>query len=420
MEKIHNKIMDIDCLTFRSPSGVRVFMVPMEKYSSAAAYYSVRFGSRDNCFSVNGGEFAKIPDGTAHYLEHKLFESEEKDAFALFAETGGSANAGTSFDYTQYYFTCGENFRENLDILLGFVQEPYFTPENVEKERGIITQEITMYRDNPSWRVFGNLLAGIYKKNPVRLDIAGTAESIAKINENTLYDCYNAFYNPANSFLCVAGNFEPNDVYELCCEKLKDRDILNVATAPFDEPKGVLTHRMEDHMLVAKPIFEIGFKMPENPLKTQAESYVIYNILMDIMFGVTSEFFSSNREKGLINGGFSASVFNGRGFFVPIARGESSDPDTVLEEMQEHIRRFKKEPPSKEDFKRIKLSLYGDMVRDYSSADSVASILTDAALDGEPPFSVIESAAAADYDTLIKALDMLDEENVCVSVIKEK
>lgn len=258
MEKIYNNTIKETCLKYVHKSGVTVYMLPMEGVSTAVAQFTAKFGSQDNEFSVNGGNMVKIPDGTAHYLEHKLFESEEKDAFALFAETGASCNAGTSFDYTQYYFACADKFSKNLEILLNFVQEPYFTPENVEKERGIIGQEITMYRDNPSWRVFTNLLEGIYHVNPVRLDIAGTVESISKITPDTLYDCYNAFYNPANMYLCVAGNFNPDEVAQICDKRLKDRAPLNVKTAEFNRPLKVSTPRVTLKMPVAKPIFELG------------------------------------------------------------------------------------------------------------------------------------------------------------------
>ena len=418
MEKIYDNIIKETCLKYVSRCGVNVFMLPMEGYSAATAQFSVRFGSQDNSFSVNGGEFVKIPDGTAHYLEHKLFESEEKDAFSLFAQTGASCNAGTSFDYTQYYFSCANDFSKNLGILLDFVQDPYFTPENVEKERGIIGQEITMYRDNPSWRVFTNLLEGLYSKNPVRNDIAGTIESISRITEKTLYDCYNAYYNPSNMFLCVAGNFDPEEVVRVCEEKLKDREPLDVRSEEFDEPTEVAKKRIELAMPVAKPIFEIGFKRPTVSGAVEVEDYVYYNILFDIIFGDVSKFFERMRKSGSLNEEFSAGVFSGRGHLFPFARGESADPDHVLAQMQEELRAFKKAPPSKEDFECIKRATYGALVRDFNNVDSVASILSEAALSGVAPFSAIDAAAGACYEKMLERLFSLDEENACISIIK--
>ncbi len=419
-EKIYGSVIKETCLKYTAPGGLKVFMLPMEGYSSAVAQLSARFGSQDNSFSVNGGEFTRIPDGTAHYLEHKLFESEEKDAFSLFAQTGASCNAGTSFDYTQYYFSCADNFRKNLEILLDFVQDPYFTAENVEKERGIIGQEITMYRDNPAWRVFTNLLEGLYSKNPVRNDIAGTVESISHITEKTLYDCYNAFYNPANMFLCVSGNFDPDDVISVCESRLKSRPALDVKAEPFDEPLQVNRRRTALQMPVSKPIFEIGFKIPSKNASESMEDYVYYGILFDIMLGDTSDFFGEMRENGLLNEEFSDGVFSGRGHLFPFARGESDDPDRVLAEIQRRIGAYKTVPPSEEEFERIKRSTYGALVRDYNNVDSVASTLSEAALADEEPFSLIEKAASADYRKMLERLYALDEDNASISIISKE
>ena len=420
IEKIYDKITGETCLKYVHPSGKEIFMLTMEGYSSATAQFSVKFGSQDNSFRTADGEFVKIPDGTAHYLEHKLFESEEKDAFSLFAQTGASCNAGTSFDYTQYYFSCADKFAQNLGILLDFVANPYFTEENVEKERGIIAQEITMYRDNPSWRVFTNLLESLYEKNPVRLDIAGTAESIAQITPKTLYDCYNTFYNPSNMFLCVSGNFDPEDVCRVCEEKLRAGKIHNIETEPFDEPYAVSKKITRISMPVAKPIFEIGFKRNAVYGMGEIEDYIYFNILFDMIFGESSGFYEKMRENGLLNDEWSVSVFSGRGHLFPTARGESEKPELILEEMQKLIRECKKNPPSEELFKRVKKATYGSLVRDFNNVSSVASTLSESALSGVSPFAAINTAASADYKTLLGKLESLDEENASVSIVENK
>lgn len=420
IEKIYDKLTGETCLKYVHASGTEIYMLPMENYSSATAQFTAKFGSQDNSFRTVDGEFVKIPDGTAHYLEHKLFESEEKDAFSLFAQTGASCNAGTSFDYTQYYFSCADKFSQNLEILLDFVANPYFTEENVEKERGIIAQEITMYRDNPSWRVFTNLLEALYEKNPVRLDIAGTVESIAQITPKTLYDCYNTFYNPSNMFLCVAGNFDPEDVCRVCEEKLRAGRAFSVETAPFDEPYAVAKKLVRISMPVAKPIFELGFKRNAVYGMGEIEDYIYFNILFDMIFGESSEFFEKMREKGLLNDEWGVSVFSGRGHIFPTARGESENPELVFEEMQRTIREFKKNPPEKLLFERVKKSTYGSLVRDFSNVSSVASTLSESALSGVSPFAAINTAASADYKTLLGKLESLDEENASVSIVENK
>lgn len=419
-EKIYNDVIKETCIKHVTDSGVLVYMLPMKGYSSASAQFTARFGSQDNGFSVNDGEFITVPDGTAHYLEHKLFESEEKDAFAQFAQTGAFCNAGTSFDYTQYYFSCTNRFTENLEILLGFVNDPYFTPENVEKERGIIGQEITMYRDNPNWRVFTNLLENMYSVNPVRNDIAGTIESISQITDKTLYDCYNAFYNPSNMFICVTGNFDPNEVIETCERSLRKTKAADVVRAQFSEPTEVLNKRVEIAMPVAKPLFEIGFKRPVKTGIEKTEDYIHFDILFELMFGPSSDFFERMRKNGGINEEFGNGVTSGTQHFFPFVRGESDNPDYVLEEMQKEIRAFKAKPFSKENFNILKRSSYGALVRDANNVGSVADTLSDAALENIPPFSVIDASANADYNKALECLYSLDEENVCLSVISNQ
>ena len=189
-------------------NGLKVYVFEKENFNTAYALFGTQYGSIDTEFSLNGGETVKVPEGIAHFLEHKLFESEDGDAFTKYAKTGAYANAYTSFDRTCYLFNCSNMFEENLDILLDFVQNPYFTQQTVDKEQGIIGQEIRMYDDSPVWCVFFNLLDALYFNHPVKIDIAGTVESIAKIDAPLLYKCYNTFYNRENMFICIAVNVD--------------------------------------------------------------------------------------------------------------------------------------------------------------------------------------------------------------------
>ena len=417
IQEISSSRIGEKCYKYTHSSGVTVCLCPMESYSTVNAQFSVKFGSEDNRYRINGGDIVTIPDGTAHYLEHKLFESPEKDAFALFAETGASCNAGTSYDSTCYYFSCAENFEKNLEILLDFVQHPYFTPENVEKERGIIGQEITMYQDSPGWRVLMELLKCVYKENPIKTDIAGTVESIADITDKMLYDVYNAFYNPSNMYLSIAGNFDMEKAIEVCERCLLPRTPEALQTVPHSEPYEVVVHRTEMKMPVAKPQFAIGFKRPDADGQAALDEYIYYNMLVDIIFGDTSEFYKRMRDRGVLNDAFRVSVFMGRGYVLPIATGESDDPDLVLSEMKKEIKRFKQTHPDKEIFSRIKKQTYGSVVRGYNNTETVAQYMTDAALAGLSPYSLVESAADASYEEMCRKLLDLDEENSCVSII---
>ena len=193
-------------------SGLEIYIMEKPQFSSCYAIFGTKYGSIDTEFSVDGKDTVRVPEGIAHFLEHKLFESEDGDAFNKYALTGASANAYTSFDRTCYLFSCSDKFYENLDILLNFVQSPYFTEATVSKEQGIIAQEIKMYDDSPAWRVMFNMLKTMFKKHPVSIDIAGTVESIAEIDAGLLYKCYETFYNPSNMFICIAGNVDTNAV----------------------------------------------------------------------------------------------------------------------------------------------------------------------------------------------------------------
>ena len=417
IEEIKNSRIGERCYKYTHSSGVTICLCPMESYSTVNAQFAVKFGSEDNRYRIDGGEEVIIPDGTAHYLEHKLFESPEKDALALFAETGASCNAGTSYDSTAYYFACADNFERNLEILLDFVQHPFFTPENVEKERGIISQEITMYQDNPGWRVLMELLKGIYKENPIKTDIAGTVESISEITDKTLYDVYEAFYNPSNMYISIAGNFDMDKAIEVCERCLLPRTPAKLETIPYTEPYEVVTHSMEMKMPVAKPQFAIGFKRPDADGQEALDEYIYYNMLVDIIFGDTSDFYKRMRDCGMLNDAFRVSVFMGRGFVLPLITGESDDPDAVLEEMKKELRRFKAEPPTKEIYNRIKKQTYGSAVRGYNSTETVSQYMMDAMLAGLSPYSLVDTAAEASYEEMCRKLSELDEENSCIAKI---
>lgn len=406
------------CYKYTHNSGITICLCPMESYSTVNAQFAVRFGSEDCRYRVNGGEEITIPDGTAHYLEHKLFESPEKDAFALFAQTGASCNAVTSYDSTCYYFTCADHFEKNLEILLDFVQSPHFTPENVEKERGIISQEITMYLDNPSWRVIMELFKGVYQQNPIKTDIAGSIESIAEITDKILYDVYDAFYDPSNMFISIAGNFDLDKAIEVCERCLKDRNPSKVESIAPIEPYEVACRRSEIKMPVAKPQFAIGFKRPDADGQASLDEYVYLNMIMDIIFGDTSEFYKRMRDSGALNDAFKVSAFSGRNYSLPFISGESDDPDAVFEAAKNEIRRFKETLPDKELFERIKKMNYGYVVRAYNNTESVSQYMLDTALLGLPPYAVVETVADASYEEMCRRLRSIDEENSCIAIIQ--
>ena len=338
-KELRERLYEID-----HSSGLKIFVMPKANYKSTYAVFGTKYGSIDTCFKRSDQkEYTRVPEGIAHFLEHKLFESEELDAFTRYAETGASANAFTSFDKTCYLFQCSDRFADSLKILLDFVTHPYFTKETVEKEQGIIGQEITMYYDVPGWMSTFNLLRCLYKNHPVRIDIAGTVESISQITDKLLYDCYHTFYNLNNMALAVVGNVTPEEVIKVCDEMLKKSEDVTIERVFDEEPRDIVKSYEEYCLAVSMPVFSFGYKEAcKTPQRTVQET-VEMEILLEILAGETSNLYSSLFEKGLINSTFSKEYFTGNGYEAVIFEGESTDAKAVAQAIKEEVARLRKE-----------------------------------------------------------------------------
>lgn len=419
MEKITNARIKEEYLRIKHKSGATILLYPMKGYSTAYALFATKYGSVDTTFKTNEDpDFVTVPEGIAHYLEHKLFENDECDAFDLYAKTGANANAYTSFDKTAYLFSCSQKFEENLRILLGFVQEPYFTDATVAKEQGIIGQEIRMYEDDTGWRVFFNCLQAMYEKNPVRIDIAGTIESIAKIDKDLLYRCYNTFYNLNNMVIAVAGNFDVDKTLEICDELLKPSKDHGLQVIVPDEPLTVHEKRNVQKLSCAIPLLNIGWKFPAYSGKEQLEKYIVYNILMELCLGRTSDFYNRMYEDGLLNDAFNVGVFCGRGFFSVIADGESTDPDKVLSEIEKELFRLRKEGLDEDEFITIRNKTYGELVAGFNNVESVANAMISQEINDVGIYDGIEITANTTFADIKSALDDFDIENNSISIIE--
>ena len=399
------------------PSGLTVYICEKPAYASAYALFGTRYGSIDTRFRVKGGDWVDVPEGIAHFLEHKLFESEEGDAFTRYAETGAYANAYTSFDRTCYLFSCSGRFEDSFDILLDFVQSPYFTKETVDKEQGIIGQEIRMYDDSPDWRVLFNLLTAMYENHPVRIDIAGTVESIAKIDHELLYTCYNTFYNPANMFICVAGKVDADKVLAQIDRSLKNTTPVEVERGRFTEPDGVVKQKTEQRLAVSIPLFCYGFKekcgQPEKSLADKVHT----NLLLELAVGEASPLYNRLLAEGLINKNFGAEYFTGHGYAAPIFQGESKDPDKVAAAIAQEFLRLKAEGIDPDAFEGVRRKLYGRSVMRYNDVESLASGLTEAAMHDAGLFDELELYRTAAPCDLEARLAVFDPEKAALSVI---
>ena len=400
------------------PSGLTVYVYPKEGYNSAYAIIGTKYGSVNTCFSLDGGEKITVPDGIAHYLEHKLFESEDGDAFARYAKTGASANAYTSFEKTCYLFSCTDKFDESFEILLDFVQSPYFTAETVAKEQGIIGQEIKMYDDSPDWRVMFNMLEKMYHHHPVKIDIAGTVESIAEITAEKLYQCYNTFYNLNNMALCVAGNVTVEQVLKTCDRMLKPCEKHTIENFFEDEPYEIVEPYVEQNFPVSVPLFNLGFKeRAQKPLNETKLAHT--DILLELLASSTSELYQKLMDDELINTSFTFELFEGPGYCSVIFGGESRAPKQAAEQIKQYIAEVKKNGLDKAEFESARKSVYGDVISSLNSVGSIANTVTSYHFNGNELFTYIDAVANATCeDVQNRLVEMLDVNNCTLSVVK--
>ncbi len=417
IKEIKNQKLGESVFCAEHSSGLKIFVMPKDGYNSAYALFGVKYGSIDTAVKNDSGEFETIPEGTAHYLEHKLFESEDLNAFERFNETGASANAFTSFEKTAYLFRCSENFEKSLEILLDFVQNPYFTPENVQKEQGIIGQEIRMYQDMADWKVMFNLLKALYSENPVRTDIAGTQESIAKIDADLLYRLYKSFYNPANMALTVVGNVEPKKVFEIVDKMIKtskgERSQRKfVAESPLPNKKYV-----EEELSVSRKQFMLGYKLDISEPEMSLADEMATAVMLEAVCGHSSELFKRLMEEELIDMSFDCSLFNGSGYSCVMFSGTSDNPQKTAEIIKAEIASLCENGIDPEAFERSKRKFYGGFVMNYNDIDYIANWLMELEFRGEKPFSEMTVLPKVKLKDAQKKLEMLKDEYSALSVI---
>ncbi len=400
-------------------SGLTIYVYPKEGYNSAYAIFGTRYGSINTCFSVDDGAKITVPDGIAHYLEHKLFESEDGDAFVRYAKTGANANAYTSFEKTCYLFSCTDKFDESLEILLDFVQDPYFTAQTVAKEQGIIGQEIKMYDDSPEWRVMFNMLEGMYKHHPVKIDIAGTVDTIAEITADKLYDVYNVFYNLNNMVICVSGNITVEQVLKTADKMLKPSDKRKITNYFEDEPYEINEPYVEQSFPVSMPLFNLGFKEKADRILNEKQ-LAQTDILLSMIASQTSVLYRNLMDANLINSSFSYELFEGPGYCSVIFGGESRAPKQAAEMIKQYINKLKNQGLDEKDFEIAKKAVYGDIVSSLNSVSSISNAIADYHFNGNEMFAYIDAIADTSFEDGSKRLaEMLDVSNCTLSVVKQ-
>jgi len=423
-EIINNEKINEKLYLATHESGLKVCIMPKRDYVKTYAVIGTDFGSVNNRFIPFGeNEEITVPDGIAHFLEHKMFEQpDETNVFEQFARYGANANAYTSFDITAYLFETSENVLENLEILLDYVQKPYFTDENVDKEQGIIGQEIKMYDDEPSWRLMMNFLSSMYHNHPVRIDIAGSVESIAKITKDTLYKCYNTFYDMSNMALFVVGNVDPNEV-GTCVEK----NILS-KSAPkgetvkiFDsEPDTVLEKSVSQKLSVSVPSFMFGFKDTSCGAqgKELLKKSIELSILSEIIFGKTGELHNKLYNEGHILGDLEAEVNCERNYGFTAVSGESNDPEKVREIILEEIKNLKENGITLEETERTKKAFHGSYIKMFNSVSGISHSFMANVFKGIMPFDFFDVIDTVTHEDIVNRLnEYFDEDKTVLSVI---
>ncbi|MFC9774932.1 EF-P 5-aminopentanol modification-associated protein YfmH [Paenibacillus chitinolyticus] len=408
------------------PNGLHVYVLPKEGFQKTYATFSTRYGSIDNHFQVEGGPEIRVPDGIAHFLEHKMFEEPTGDVFATFASRGASANAFTSFERTVYLFSATGQIMENITTLIDFVQNPYFTEENVEKEKGIIGQEINMYRDNPDWRAYYGLIEALYSKHPVRIDIAGTIPSITEITKDMLYDCYHTFYHPSNMTVFIAGGVNPEEVIShiranQAAKTFKPQG--EIRRFFESEPESVETERKETLLPVSLPKCLFGFK--EKALHEEGGAILkrelTTKLVLEVLLGASSPIYQKLYNEGLISDNFSHEYNSSPEYAFSAMGGDTKDPDLLLSRIREELDRVKGEGLDEEAFERSRRKKIGGFLRMLNSPEAITNEFTRYLFKGADMFDILKTYESITKDEAESRLrEHFDWSRFAVSLVRSE
>ena len=408
-------------------NGLTVMIIPKVNIQKKYMIWATNFGSIDNKFiAPNEKEETVIPDGVAHFLEHKMFEQPNgTNSLDTLTALGVNANAYTSTDHTSYLFECTDNFYPALDELMDYVQTPYFTDENVEKEKGIIGQEIKMYDDYPQWEVYMNAIRNMYKNSPITIDIAGSIESISKINKEVLYKCYNTFYNPSNMVMCFAGDFEPEKLLEDVKKRLKPIEKHGEIKRIYpEEPQEIVKEETTKQMEVSMPIFVIGIKDSLNDkncnISSIVKKHIAIEILLNMLIGKSSKLYKELYESELITGEpYLEYEFSKQYAHIAIT-GQSNNPKEVLKKLQEEIQNMKNKEIDIEHFKRIKNMIYGNYVKEYDDVAEICRMFIADYMKGINSFEYIEDYQQVTPEYTKQVLDeVFRKEKTVISIVEK-
>lgn len=425
MREIENKNIKEKCYMEKLENGLQVIIIPKKEIQKKYIIWATKFGSIDNTFiDSTTGEKVVIPDGVAHFLEHKMFEQKNGvDSLYVLMALGLDANAYTTNDHTAYLFECTDHFYEGLDELMDYVQNPYFTDQNVEKEKGIIGQEIGMYDDDPGWQLYINAMDCLYEKNPIKVDTAGTVETISGINTEMLYKCYNTFYHPSNMVLTVVGDFEPEAILAEIKKRLKDNEARGEITRIYPEEKLEINKKYaEKEMEVSLPLFMIGFKDNiKDKYNEVVKRHIAIEIILNMLIGKSSNLYNELYKEGYLLSQPDLEYEFGNEYSHVLIGGQSKNPQKVYEKIAEKIQEMKNNDINVQEFERIKKKIYGDYAVEYNNVADIGRMFTSDYIKGINSFEYMDKFKEIDAEYAKQVLkEIFTEDKMIMSVIKGK
>lgn len=423
MQIIENSKVKEKLYVEKLENGLTVMIMPKKNIQKKYMIWATNFGSIDNKFiAPNDKEETNIPDGVAHFLEHKMFEQQNgTNSLDTLTALGVNANAYTTTDHTCYLFECTDNFYPAMDELMDYVQNPYFTDQNVEKEKGIIGQEIQMYDDYPSWAVYMNAMKCMYKNNPIIIDIAGSIESISKIDKEVLYKCYNTFYHPSNMVMCFAGEFEPEALIEEVKKRLKPTEKHGEIKRIYpEEPESIVKEKIEQKMDVSEPLFTIGIKDKVATQKEKVKKHLAIEILLNMLIGKSSDLYQELYKSGVMFSMPGVDYEFSRDYAHILVTGQSKEPEKVYESFKNTIRELKEKGIESEEFKRMKKMLYGSFIKEYDEPGDIARMFLADFFKGINSFEYLEEITTINEQYVEQILnEVFNENKMILSVIKK-
>lgn len=420
MQVIENKQIQEKLYTEKLENGMTIMCIPKNNTNKKYIIWGINYGSIDNKFIVpNTNKTIEVPNGVAHFLEHKMFEQENgTNSLDTLTALGVEANAYTTNDHTAYLFECTDNFYPALEELMNYVQNPYFTDDNVEKEKGIIGQEIMMYDDYPIWKVYLNALENLYVNHPVKIDITGTIETIEKITKDTLYDCYNTFYHPSNTCLVVSGDFNPeeiiNKISQLVINKQKQEKIDRIYEQESEEiNKQETINKME----VSMPMFAIAIKDKKDN-ENIVEKHIAIEILLNMIIGKSSKLYQELYKQELLQQEPDLDYEFAKNYAHIIITGQSKEPKKLYELLKKEIEKYKNDLPE-DEFEQSKKKIYGDYVREFNEVSDIAKMFLSDYFKGINSFEYLEKYNTVTSKYTMNVLhDVFKEENMTISIVE--